>query len=65
MDMPTDTMGSPVHFAIHLMHFEVGLFETLILSPLPPEDEAQRPGLRALIADAIADLPMHRRAKSW
>jgi alkylation response protein AidB-like acyl-CoA dehydrogenase len=41
------------------------LFETLTLSALPPEDEAIRPALRALIAEAIADLPVHRRARSW
>ena len=41
------------------------MFETLTLSALPPEDEAIRPALRALIAEAIADLPVHRRARSW
>ncbi|MEC3948275.1 acyl-CoA dehydrogenase family protein [Sphingobium sp. HWE2-09] len=41
------------------------MFETLTLSALPPEDEALRPALRALIAEAIADMPIHRRARSW
>ena len=41
------------------------MFETLTLSTLPPEDEAIRPALRALIQEAIADLPVHRRARSW
>jgi alkylation response protein AidB-like acyl-CoA dehydrogenase len=41
------------------------LFETLTLSTLPAEDEAIRPALRALIQEAIADLPVHRRARSW
>jgi len=41
------------------------LFDTLTLSTLPTEDEALRPELRALIAEAIADRPPHRRARSW
>ncbi|MCP1471757.1 alkylation response protein AidB-like acyl-CoA dehydrogenase [Sphingobium sp. OAS761] len=41
------------------------MFETLTLSTLPPEDEALRPALRALIHEAIADTPVHRRARSW
>lgn len=41
------------------------MFDTLSLSTLPPEDEALRPALRALIAEAIADMPLHRRARSW
>ncbi|GLV27174.1 acyl-CoA dehydrogenase family protein [Sphingobium sp. Cam5-1] len=41
------------------------MFETLTLSTLPPEDEAIRPALRALIQEAIAELPVHRRARSW
>lgn len=41
------------------------MFETLTLSALPPEDEAIRPALRALIAEAIAELPVNRRARSW
>lgn len=41
------------------------MFEALTLSALPAEDEALRPALRALIAEAIADLPVHRRARSW
>jgi len=41
------------------------VFETLTLSTLPPEDEALRPALRALIDDAISELPIDRRARSW
>lgn len=41
------------------------MFENLTLSALPPEDEALRPELRALIAAAIADRPTHIRARSW
>ena len=41
------------------------MFENLTLSTLPPEDEALRPALRALIQEAIADMPVHRRARSW
>lgn len=41
------------------------MFETLTLSALPQEDEALRPALRALIHDAIADVPTARRARSW
>ena len=43
----------------------MSLFETLSLSELPPEAEALRPALRALIDEAIADLPLDRRARSW
>jgi len=43
----------------------VSLFETLSLSELPPEAEALRPPLRALIEEAIAGLPLDRRARSW
>jgi len=41
------------------------VFETLTLSTLPPADEALRPALRALIDDAISELPIDRRARSW
>lgn len=41
------------------------MFETLTLSTLPAEDEAIRPQLRALIDEAIAQMPMHQRARSW
>ena len=41
------------------------MFETLTLSTLPPADEALRPALRALIDDAISELPIDRRARSW
>ena len=41
------------------------MFETLTLSALPPEDEALRPALRALIDEAIADSSPYRRARSW
>lgn len=41
------------------------MFEGLTLSALPPEDEALRAPVRALIAEAIAGLPADRRARSW
>ena len=41
------------------------MFDTLTLSTLPPEDEALRPALRALIAETVAEMPVHRRARSW
>jgi alkylation response protein AidB-like acyl-CoA dehydrogenase len=41
------------------------LFENLVLSSLPAEDEALRPEIRALIADTIARLPTDKRARSW
>lgn len=41
------------------------MFDSLILSAIPPEDEAIRPELRALIHGAIADMPIDRRARSW
>lgn len=41
------------------------LFDSLTLSTLPPEDEALRPAIRALINSAIAGLAVDRRARSW
>ena len=41
------------------------MFDTLILSKLPPEDEAIRARVKALIAEVIADLPASQRARSW
>jgi alkylation response protein AidB-like acyl-CoA dehydrogenase len=41
------------------------LFDTLTLAQLPPEDEAIRPAIRAVIAEAIANMPVDRRARSW
>jgi alkylation response protein AidB-like acyl-CoA dehydrogenase len=41
------------------------MFDSLTLAALPPEDEALRPAIRALIADAISGLPSDRRARSW
>ena len=41
------------------------MFQTLELSRIPAGDEALRGPLRALIADALADLPTDRRARSW
>ncbi len=41
------------------------MFESLTLSALPPEDEALRAPVRALIEGAIAGLPADRRARSW
>jgi alkylation response protein AidB-like acyl-CoA dehydrogenase len=41
------------------------MFDTLTLSQLPPEDEAIRAGVKALIAETIGNLPPHIRARSW
>jgi len=41
------------------------VFETLVLSRLPAEDEALRPRLRALIDESVAAMPLDRRARSW
>jgi alkylation response protein AidB-like acyl-CoA dehydrogenase len=41
------------------------VFESLIFSPLPAEDEALRPGIRALVAQAVSDMSADRRARSW
>ena len=41
------------------------MFETLTLSQLPKEDEALREPVRALIAEALQDVPTSRRARSW
>ncbi|HEY4547415.1 MAG TPA: acyl-CoA dehydrogenase family protein [Pedomonas sp.] len=41
------------------------MFDSLTLSRLPAEDEALRVPVRAMIAEAIASLPVHKRARSW
>ncbi|WP_255504870.1 acyl-CoA dehydrogenase family protein [Novosphingobium sp. EMRT-2] len=41
------------------------MFDTLTLAALPPEDEALRPQIQALIASHVAGLPADRRARSW
>lgn len=41
------------------------MFDTLAFSPLPAEDEALRPAIRAFIADHVKDLPLDARARSW
>jgi alkylation response protein AidB-like acyl-CoA dehydrogenase len=41
------------------------VFDSLTLSPLPAKDEALRPGIRALVDEAVAGLPVDRRARSW
>ncbi len=41
------------------------MFDKLTLSSLPPEDEALRASIKALIADTVAHLPASERARSW
>ncbi|MBV9509752.1 MAG: acyl-CoA dehydrogenase family protein [Caulobacteraceae bacterium] len=41
------------------------MFDTLALSAIPPEDEAVRPAIRALIAEACAGMSLHDRAHTW
>ena len=41
------------------------MFDTLSLASLPPEDEALRPAIREIVARAVADMPIDRRARSW
>ena len=41
------------------------MFDTLSLASLPPEDEALRPAIREIVAKAVADMPVDRRARSW
>ncbi|MFY8196417.1 MAG: acyl-CoA dehydrogenase family protein [Novosphingobium sp.] len=41
------------------------MFDTLTLAPLPAEDEALRPAIRAFIDQNIAGIPLDRRARSW
>jgi alkylation response protein AidB-like acyl-CoA dehydrogenase len=43
----------------------IALFESLVLSSVPAEDEALRPELRIFIETAAAGLPLDRRARSW
>ena len=41
------------------------MFDTLMHSEIPPEDEALRPRIQAFLQDALAGLPIEQRAKSW
>ena len=41
------------------------MFDTLALASLPDEDEALRPKIRAVVQQAVADMPVESRAKSW
>ncbi len=41
------------------------MFDTLSLAEIPPEDEAIRPIVRALIERSIAHRPLIERARSW
>ncbi len=41
------------------------MFDTLTLSQLPPEDEAIRARIKALIKATVGSLPPHIRARSW
>jgi len=39
--------------------------DSLAFTTIPPEDEALRAPVRAFLADALANVPAHIRAKSW
>lgn len=41
------------------------MFDTLALATIPPEDEALRPKVRTLAMEAVAGMPLDRRARSW
>jgi hypothetical protein len=41
------------------------MFETIAHACVPPEDEALRPAIRALIESAVASMPIDARARSW
>ena len=41
------------------------MFDTLALASLPAGDEALRPAIREIVAQAVADMPVDRRARSW
>jgi alkylation response protein AidB-like acyl-CoA dehydrogenase len=41
------------------------VFDSLTLAAIPPEDEALRPMVRALAQQAVATMPLDRRARSW
>ena len=41
------------------------LFEALTLSPVPAADEELRQPVRSLIAEAMAEVPLEKRARSW
>lgn len=41
------------------------MFDTLALSTIPPEDEALRPAIRALVEKHVASMELHERARTW
>ena len=41
------------------------MFDTLALSAIPPEDEAIRPAIRALIAETCSGMTLPQRARTW
>ena len=41
------------------------MFDTITLSSLPPEAEAIRPAVRALITELVEQLPLHQRVRTW
>lgn len=43
----------------------MSVLDSLSPTPIPEEDEALRPEVRAFLAEAIRDLPPHVRARSW
>lgn len=43
----------------------MSVLDSLALTRIPPEDEARRAEVRAFLAEAIAELPAHVRARSW
>lgn len=40
-------------------------FDHLALSAIPPDDEALRPAIRALIDAHVIAMPLHKRARTW
>jgi alkylation response protein AidB-like acyl-CoA dehydrogenase len=41
------------------------MFDTITLSSLPPDAEAIRPRVRALIEEHVLHLPLHERVRTW
>ncbi len=41
------------------------MIDTLTLAEIPAEDEALRGEIRAFVAEAMAGVPPHVRARSW
>ncbi len=48
-----------------LPHTGIRVFDTLTLAAIPPEDEALRSQVRAIVSESITNMSLEQRARSW